>query len=130
MLRDEFGTLAALNDLLGLGKRDSTLSQYLNQATGTKTSKPKVMGSPMARRLEKVCGKEIGWMDTDPQLQASAAAYEAIAAQILHSTASQEAAKVNLAPHERFSATDEAHMPQTRTFGTKRAAPKSRGKSG
>lgn len=83
MLRDEFGTLAALNDKLNLDKRDSTLSQYLNQSTGTKTSKPKVMGSPMARRLEEVCGKEIGWMDTDPQLQASAAAYEVIAAQVL-----------------------------------------------
>lgn len=83
MLRDEYGTLAALNEKLELGKRDSTLSQYLNQSTGTKTSKPKVMGSPMARRLEQVCGKEVGWMDTDPDLEEAAAAYRSFALQIL-----------------------------------------------
>lgn len=83
MLRDEFGTWSALNAKLDLSVRDSTLSQYLNQSKGTKTDKPKVMGSPMARRLEQACGKEIGWMDTDPQLERAAAAYEAIAAQVM-----------------------------------------------
>lgn len=68
MLRTEFGTWSALNEKIGLIARDSTLSQYLNQSKGTKTSKPKVMGSVMARRLEEACGKEIGWMDTDPAL--------------------------------------------------------------
>lgn len=68
MLKEEFGTLSALNDKLGLGARDSTLSQYLNQSKSSGSDKPKVMGSPMARRLEQACGKEAGWMDTDPAL--------------------------------------------------------------
>lgn len=78
MLVDEFGTLSALNDKLGLNARDSTLSQYLNQWTKPGTDRPKVMGSGMARRLEQACGKEAGWMDTDPQLEAAAIAYEAL----------------------------------------------------
>lgn len=90
LLREEFGSLSALNKKLELSVRDSTLSQYLNQSTGTKTDKPKVMGSPMARRLEQACGKEIGWMDTDPQLEAAAAAYEAIAAQVMQQGAGAE----------------------------------------
>lgn len=68
LLRDEFGSLSALNAKLELGSRDSTLSQYLNGSTGTKTKKPKEMGSAMARRLEAACGKDAGWMDTDPAL--------------------------------------------------------------
>lgn len=90
LLREEFGSLSALNKKLELSVRDSTLSQYLNQSTGTKTDKPKVMGSPMARRLEQACGKEVGWMDTDPQLEAAAAAYEAIAAQVMQQGAGAE----------------------------------------
>lgn len=68
MLRKEFGTWTVLNEKLDLDARDSTLSQYLNKAKGTKSAKEKVMGSAMARRLEQVCGKEVGWMDTDPVL--------------------------------------------------------------
>lgn len=90
LLREEFGSLSALNAKLELSARDSTLSQYLNQSKGTKTGTPKVMGSPMARRLEQACGKEVGWMDTDPQLEAAAAAYEAIAAQVMQQGAGAE----------------------------------------
>lgn len=68
MLREEMGTLVALNDRIGLDKRDSTLSQILNSAKNSRTGKGKEMGSPMARKLEAACGKEMGWMDTDPAL--------------------------------------------------------------
>jgi hypothetical protein len=108
LLREEFGTLAALNEKLGLNSRDSTLSQYLNQSTGTKSEKPKVMGSAMARRLEQACGKEVGWMDTDPELEAAAAAYEAIMTQ----------------------AREGAHMPKIHTFGAKRPAGKNSSNTG
>lgn len=68
MLKAELGTLVALNEKIGLDKRDSTLSQILNSAPNSKTGKGKEMGSPMARKLETLCGKEVGWMDTDPDL--------------------------------------------------------------
>ncbi len=66
-LRAEVGSLAELNVLLGLKRNDSTLSQILNQSAGSKSDKPKTMGSAMARALEKACGKPTGWMDTDPE---------------------------------------------------------------
>lgn len=68
MLVEEFGSLANLNERLGYVRRDSTLSQYLNSSKGSRTDKPKVMGSPVARRLEAACKKNAGWMDTDPDL--------------------------------------------------------------
>lgn len=67
-LKVEYGTLVALNEKIGLDKRDSTLSQILNSAKNSKTGKGKEMGSPMARKLEAACKKEPGWMDTDPDL--------------------------------------------------------------
>lgn len=68
LLVEEFGSLAELGKRLNLNARDSTLSQYRNRSRDSKTAKPKNMGSPMARRLESACGKELGWMDTDPDL--------------------------------------------------------------
>jgi hypothetical protein len=67
-LRDEFGSWVQLNGLLKLksGARDSTLSQIASQSEGSKTKKPKAMGSALARQLESVCNKDLGWMDTDP----------------------------------------------------------------
>lgn len=67
-LRAEAGSLVALNDKLGLNARDATLSQILNQAKNSRTGTPKTMGSKLARDLEAACGKEVGWMDTDPEL--------------------------------------------------------------
>lgn len=69
-LRDDAGSLAALNERLQLSRNDSTLSQYANLSPGSKTSKPKAMGSSMARRLEAAFNKETGWMDTDPDCHA------------------------------------------------------------
>jgi hypothetical protein len=68
ILKNEAGSLVALNDKLGLNARDSTLSQILNGAKNSKTGKPKEMGSKLARDLERATGKEVGWMDTDPAL--------------------------------------------------------------
>lgn len=69
MLINEVGGRAAdLNRATGKIDRDSTYSQILNQSLGSKTGKPKQMGSPLARELEKARHKETGWMDTDPDL--------------------------------------------------------------
>jgi len=71
MLIAEVGSTAALNRLAERNERDSTLSQILNGALGSKTGKPKTMGSDLARTLESATGKPRGWMDTDPKLQGS-----------------------------------------------------------
>lgn len=68
ILKNEAGSLVALNEKLGLNVRDSTLSQILNGAKNSKTGKPKEMGSKLARDLERATGKDVGWMDTDPAL--------------------------------------------------------------
>lgn len=68
LLRKELGTLVALNEKLGLNARDATLSQILNSAKNSRTGTAKQMGSKLARDLESACGKEVGWMDTDPLL--------------------------------------------------------------
>ena len=65
------GSLVAINEKIGLTKRDSTLSQILNRALNSKTKTPKTMGSPMARKLETAYELETGLMDTDPALTAA-----------------------------------------------------------
>jgi hypothetical protein len=67
-LKKEFGTFAAINAKLGRNSNDATLSQIANASIGSKTSKPKTMGSPQARMLEDKLGKPVGWMDNDPRL--------------------------------------------------------------
>ena len=76
MLVEEVGSYANLNELLGRKRIDSTLSQYANQSRGSKSAKPKVMGSATARELERVCMKPVGWMDTDPELLAASTGAE------------------------------------------------------
>lgn len=68
LLVKEFGSYAALNELLGLASRDSTLSQVGNAAANSETGKPRGMGSVLARRLEAIASKPPGWMDNDPDL--------------------------------------------------------------
>ena len=46
----------------------SALSQIANQSPNSKGGASKTMGSPMARDLERACGKPRGWMGTDPDL--------------------------------------------------------------
>jgi len=62
-LIEEHGSLAQLNELMGLARTDATLSQIKNRSLDSKTKKPRAMGDPLARRLEKACGREAGWMD-------------------------------------------------------------------
>lgn len=54
--------LKGLASMLGHSST-STLSQLRNRSPDSKTGKPKNVGTPLARHLEKVCNKEIGWMD-------------------------------------------------------------------
>lgn len=68
LINEVGGTAADLNRATGKIDRDSTYSQILNQSLGSKTGRPKQMGSPMARALEESRGKPVGWMDTDPDL--------------------------------------------------------------
>lgn len=67
-LIEEFGSLAELNRMRDKPARDSTLSQYRQASRNSKGGSPKGMGSDVARALERACGKEVGWMDTDPAL--------------------------------------------------------------
>jgi len=67
-LRAEYGTFAAINAKLERTSTDATLSQIANSSSGSKTNKPKTMGSPQARLIEEKLGKPVGWMDTDPAL--------------------------------------------------------------
>ena len=67
-LREEFGSLAELNEALGFTRTDSTLSQIINRSANSKTATPKTMGSQLARDLEAAAQKPRGWMDTDPAM--------------------------------------------------------------
>jgi hypothetical protein len=65
-LREEFGSYARLASMLDMTARDSTLSQIGNQSKISNSDKRKQMGSELARRLELVTHKPVGWMDSDP----------------------------------------------------------------
>jgi hypothetical protein len=60
------GSLANLNDALGLDRTDSTLSQIRTGATHSKTGKTRGMGDNLARKIEEKLGLVRGWMDTPP----------------------------------------------------------------
>lgn len=59
-------SIAGLNRALGRPSRDATLSQILNGSPNSQTTKPRHMGSILAREIEKKLNKPIGWMDADP----------------------------------------------------------------
>lgn len=67
-LKSEFGSFATINAKIDRLSTDSTLSQIANASIGSKTKKPKTMGSEQARLLEEKLQKPRGWMDTDPDL--------------------------------------------------------------
>lgn len=56
------GSLANLNEKLGLPRTDATLSQIKNRSI-TSRGKPKAMGVTMARRIERALELPVGWMD-------------------------------------------------------------------
>lgn len=69
ILIDKHGTLAALNEALGLARTDATLSQIKNKSAHSKTGTPRCMGDPLARRIEEKLELPLGWMDTPPKPQ-------------------------------------------------------------
>jgi hypothetical protein len=60
------GSLAKLNEALGLDRTDSTLSQIRTGAAHSKTGKTRGMGDNLARKIEERLGLAHGWMDTPP----------------------------------------------------------------
>ena len=66
-LIDRYGTLASLNRALDRDARDATLSQILHGAPDSKTGKPRVLGSILARQIESQLHLPVGWMDSDPE---------------------------------------------------------------
>ncbi len=61
MIRDECGTTAALSAKVGTSH--AQLSQWLNESPDSKTGKPRTIASASCRKIEKILGKEKGWMD-------------------------------------------------------------------
>jgi hypothetical protein len=60
----EFGSIAELNEAMGMDRTDATFSQIRNMAVHSKSGKPRVMGDDLARRIEEKLKKPDGWMDT------------------------------------------------------------------
>lgn len=60
------GSLAQLNEAIGLDRTDATLSQIRTKAPHSKTGKPRVMGDDLARKIEEKLSLDHGWMDTPP----------------------------------------------------------------
>lgn len=63
-LIEQHGSIAELNNKLGLPRTDATLSQIKNQST-TSRGKPKMMGVTLARRIEQSLKLIEGWLDND-----------------------------------------------------------------
>ena len=60
------GSLAQLNEAIGLDRTDATLSQIRTKAPHSKTGKPRSMGDDLARKIEEKLSLDHGWMDTPP----------------------------------------------------------------
>ena len=66
LVKQHGGSLAALNEAIGLDRTDATLSQIRTKAPHSKTGKPRVMGDDLARKIEEKLSLGLGWMDTPP----------------------------------------------------------------
>jgi hypothetical protein len=66
LVKKHNGSLADLNEAIGLVRTDATLSQIRTRAPHSKTGKPRVMGDDLARKIEERLSLEPGWMDTPP----------------------------------------------------------------
>lgn len=62
-LRADLGGLGSLAEKLE--RSDSQVSQWINASENSGTGKPRGMRSETARYIERLCGKSVGWMDTD-----------------------------------------------------------------
>ena len=67
LLRDRYGTIAALNDALGRRREDSTLAALIRRDIDPKTGKSRGMGDAIARGIETKLALGVGWMDVDHQ---------------------------------------------------------------
>jgi len=67
-LIDRAGTIADLNESIGLDRTDATLSQIKNRSPHSRTGKPRSMGDDLARKIEARLGLPAGWMDTPPDV--------------------------------------------------------------
>lgn len=66
LVKKHNGSLADLNEAIGLVRTDATLSQIRTKAPHSKTGKPRVMGDDLARKIEERLSLPTGWMDTPP----------------------------------------------------------------
>lgn len=66
LVKKHGGSLAKLNEALGLDRTDATLSQIRTKAPHSRTGKPRVMGDELARKIEDKLALSHGWMDTPP----------------------------------------------------------------
>lgn len=66
LVKKHNGSLADLNEAIGLVRTDATLSQIRTKAPHSKTGKPRVMGDDLARKIEERLSLDEGWMDTPP----------------------------------------------------------------
>lgn len=66
LVKKHNGSLAELNEAIGLARTDATLSQIRTKAPHSKTGKPRVMGDDLARKIEERLQLQPGWMDTPP----------------------------------------------------------------
>lgn len=66
LVKKHNGSLADLNEAIGLTRTDATLSQIRTRAPHSKTGKPRVMGDDLARKIEEKLKLPVGWMDTPP----------------------------------------------------------------
>lgn len=83
LLLEDYDSLAALNERLGLPRTDATLSQIKNRSKDSKTGKPRVMGDVLARRIEAAVGKPEGWLDNPQYRSGTREARVALAMQLM-----------------------------------------------
>jgi len=69
LVKKHKGSLADLNEAIGLVRTDATLSQIRTKAPHSKTGKPRVMGDDLARKIEERLSLDLGWMDTPPSYE-------------------------------------------------------------
>ncbi|WP_414440474.1 hypothetical protein [Burkholderia sp. 22PA0106] len=65
-LIDEVGGAGRLSDLIG--KTDIQIRQWVNASKDSRTGKPRGISDDAARHIEQMTGKEIGWLDNDPEI--------------------------------------------------------------
>lgn len=66
LIKQHGGSLANLNEAIGLERTDATLSQIRNRSVHSTSGKPRAMGDDLARKIENKLKLPVGWMDTPP----------------------------------------------------------------